>query len=212
MVALPMFIYMGLLLDRSGIANQLMISFARLFGGIRGGLAITVTLIGLLLAATTGIIGASVVLLALLGLPVMLNQGYDTASRRRHGLRGRNSRHSHSTEHHAGADGRPHGHERGRPVPRRRISRFAAGRALHPVPPGLRLAKARRSTGSKARTRRLGRRQSADARPSCHRHFSYWPYSAAYSSVWRPRQKPPEWAPPAPCCWPAEAPAEPRRA
>ncbi|MEM8767799.1 MAG: TRAP transporter large permease subunit [Pseudomonadota bacterium] len=77
MVALPMFIFMGLLLDRSGIANQLMISFSRLFGGIRGGLAITVTLIGVLLAATTGIIGASVVLLALLGLPVMLNQGYD---------------------------------------------------------------------------------------------------------------------------------------
>jgi len=77
MVALPMFIFMGLLLDRSGIANQLMISFARLFGGIRGGLAITVTLIGLLLAATTGIIGASVVLLALLGLPAMLNQGYE---------------------------------------------------------------------------------------------------------------------------------------
>ncbi|MBH79612.1 MAG: C4-dicarboxylate ABC transporter [Gammaproteobacteria bacterium] len=79
MVALPMFIFMGLLLDRSGIANQLMVSFARLFGGIRGGLAITVTLIGLMLAATTGIIGASVVLLALLGLPVMLNQGYDKA-------------------------------------------------------------------------------------------------------------------------------------
>ncbi len=77
MVALPMFIFMGLLLDRSGIANQLMVSFSRLFGGIRGGLAITVTLIGVLLAATTGIIGASVVLLALLGLPVMLNQGYD---------------------------------------------------------------------------------------------------------------------------------------
>ncbi len=77
MVALPMFIFMGLLLDRSGIANQLMTSFARLFGSIRGGLAITVTLIGLLLAATTGIIGASVVLLALLGLPAMLNNGYD---------------------------------------------------------------------------------------------------------------------------------------
>ncbi len=79
MVALPMFIFMGLLLDRSGIANQLMISFARLFGGIRGGLAVTVTLIGLLLAANTGIICASVVLLALLGLPVMMKQGYDTA-------------------------------------------------------------------------------------------------------------------------------------
>ncbi len=77
MVALPMFILMGLLLDRSGIAKQLMISFARLFGGLRGGLAVTVAVIGLLLAATTGIIGASVVLLALLGLPVMLNQGYD---------------------------------------------------------------------------------------------------------------------------------------
>ena len=76
MVALPMFIFMGLLLDRSGIANQLMTSFARLFGSIRGGLAVTVALIGLLLAATTGIIGASVVLLALLGLPVMLQQGY----------------------------------------------------------------------------------------------------------------------------------------
>ncbi len=77
MVALPMFIFMGLLLDRSGIANQLMTSFARLFGGIRGGLAVAVTLIGLLLAATTGIIGASVVLLALLGLPAMLEQGYE---------------------------------------------------------------------------------------------------------------------------------------
>lgn len=77
MVALPMFIFMGLLLDRSGIANRLMTSFAKLFGRMNGGLAITVTLIGVLLAATTGIIGASVVLLALLGLPAMLNQGYD---------------------------------------------------------------------------------------------------------------------------------------
>ena len=77
MVALPMFIFMGLLLDRSGIANQLMLSFARLFGSVRGGLAVAVAIIGILLAATTGIIGASVVLLALLGLPVMLQQGYD---------------------------------------------------------------------------------------------------------------------------------------
>ena len=79
MVALPMFIFMGLLLDRSGIANRLMTSFAKLLGPVRGGLAITVTLIGLLLAATTGIIGASVVLLALLGLPVMMKEGYDTS-------------------------------------------------------------------------------------------------------------------------------------
>ena len=77
MVALPMFIFMGLLLDRSGIANRLMISVAKLLGPVNGGLAITVTIIGLLLAATTGIIGASVVLLGLLGLPVMLRQDYD---------------------------------------------------------------------------------------------------------------------------------------
>jgi tripartite ATP-independent transporter DctM subunit len=77
MVALPMFVLMGLLLDRSGIARALLTSTARLLGPVRGGLAITVTLIGVLLAATTGIIGASVVLLALLGLPVMLENGYD---------------------------------------------------------------------------------------------------------------------------------------
>ena len=76
LVALPMFIYMGLMLDRSGIARRLMNDFVRLFGGVRGGMAITVVLIGVLLAASTGIIGASVVLLALLGLPQMLERGY----------------------------------------------------------------------------------------------------------------------------------------
>lgn len=77
MVALPMFIFMGVLLDRSGIARSLLTGFARLLGPVRGGLAITVTLIGILLAASTGIIGASVVLLGLLGLPVMLENRYD---------------------------------------------------------------------------------------------------------------------------------------
>jgi len=76
LVALPMFVFMGLLLDRSGVAGDLMRNFSRLFGRVRGGLAVTVALIGILLAATTGIIGASVVLLALLGLPAMLEQGY----------------------------------------------------------------------------------------------------------------------------------------
>ena len=77
MVALPMFIFMGVLLDRSGIARSLLEGFARLFGGLRGGLAIAVTVIGVLLAASTGIIGASVVLLGLLGLPAMLENRYD---------------------------------------------------------------------------------------------------------------------------------------
>ncbi len=76
LVALPMFICMGLLLDRAGIAADLMRDVSRLFGRMRGGLAITVALIGVVLAASTGIIGASVVLLALLGLPPMLEARY----------------------------------------------------------------------------------------------------------------------------------------
>ncbi|MEM9302639.1 MAG: TRAP transporter large permease subunit, partial [Pseudomonadota bacterium] len=76
LVALPLFVFMGLMLERSGIAGDLMTNLTRLFGRVRGGLALAVTFIGVLLAATTGIIGASVVLLALLGLPVMLEHGY----------------------------------------------------------------------------------------------------------------------------------------
>ncbi len=76
LVALPMFIFMGLMLDRSGIAEQMMESFTKLFGKVRGGLAMTITIIGILLAASTGIIGASVVLLTLLGLPIMLKNNY----------------------------------------------------------------------------------------------------------------------------------------
>nr|VFK01909.1 MAG: TRAP transporter, DctM subunit [Candidatus Kentron sp. LFY] len=77
LVALPMFIFMGLMLDRSGVAQRMMQAMQALFGQVRGGLAITVTLIGVILAASTGIIGASVVLLGVLSLPTMLRQGYD---------------------------------------------------------------------------------------------------------------------------------------
>ncbi len=76
LVALPMFIFMGLMLDESGVAERLMTAMQRLFGTVRGGLAITVTAIGIILAASTGIIGASVVLLGVLSLPAMINQGY----------------------------------------------------------------------------------------------------------------------------------------
>ncbi|KUJ73186.1 C4-dicarboxylate ABC transporter [Ruegeria marisrubri] len=76
LVALPMFIFMGLMLDESGVAERLMTSMQRLFGTVRGGLAITVTMIGIILAASTGIIGASVVLLGVLSLPSMMEQKY----------------------------------------------------------------------------------------------------------------------------------------
>ncbi|HSF91824.1 MAG TPA: TRAP transporter large permease subunit [Paracoccaceae bacterium] len=76
LVALPMFIFMGLMLDESGVAEKLMTAMQRLFGKTRGGLAITVTMIGIILAASTGIIGASVVLLGVLSMPSMMAQKY----------------------------------------------------------------------------------------------------------------------------------------
>ena len=79
LVALPMFVFMGIMMDKSGIAEDLMTDLAKLFGRVRGGLAITVVVIGVLLAASTGIIGAAVVLLAILGIPLMLKHGYDAS-------------------------------------------------------------------------------------------------------------------------------------
>lgn len=79
LVAIPMFIFMGLMLDRSGIAERMMSRMQAMFGPVRGGLAVAVTIIGIVLAASTGIIGASVVLLGLLSIPAMLNQGYSKA-------------------------------------------------------------------------------------------------------------------------------------
>ncbi|MEL7258771.1 MAG: TRAP transporter large permease subunit [Pseudomonadota bacterium] len=76
LVALPMFIFMGLMLDNSGVAQRMMRSMQVLFGALKGGLALTVMLIGIILAASTGVIGASVVLLGVLGIPTMMAQNY----------------------------------------------------------------------------------------------------------------------------------------
>ncbi|MDX5379105.1 MAG: TRAP transporter large permease subunit, partial [Halomonas sp.] len=77
MVALPLFIFMGIMLDRSGIAERLMNSLVRVLGGLRGGYAVTVVIVGVLLAASTGIVGASVVLLGMLSIGPMLQAKYD---------------------------------------------------------------------------------------------------------------------------------------
>jgi len=79
LVSLPMFVYMGLMLDRSGVADIMMRNFVKVFGGIRGGLGLTVVVIGIMLAASTGIVGASVVLLAMLSMPIMLQHNYSKA-------------------------------------------------------------------------------------------------------------------------------------
>ncbi|WP_370338767.1 TRAP transporter large permease subunit [Parvularcula marina] len=77
LLALPMFILMGVILERSKIAEELLDTMAKLFGAMRGGLGISVMLVGALLAASTGIVGATVVTMGLLSLPTMLKRGYD---------------------------------------------------------------------------------------------------------------------------------------
>ena len=76
LVALPLFIFMGIVLEKTDLANSLMKNLAALLSRLRGGLALAVLLIGVLLAASTGIIGASVVLLGTLALPAMLKENY----------------------------------------------------------------------------------------------------------------------------------------
>lgn len=77
LVAVPMFIYMGTMLEKSGVANDLLHCLQVLLRRVPGGLALSVTLMGIIMAATTGIIGASVVMMTLLAMPVMLNRGYN---------------------------------------------------------------------------------------------------------------------------------------
>ena len=76
LMAVPLFILMGLILERSGVAEQLLGSMARLFGPLPAGIAISVVLVGAILAASTGIVGASVVMMTLLALPLMIKNGY----------------------------------------------------------------------------------------------------------------------------------------
>ena len=77
LIAVPLFVFMGITLERSQIAEALLESIAALFGGRRGGLGIAVLLVGMLLAASTGIVGATVVTMGLMSLPTMLRNGYD---------------------------------------------------------------------------------------------------------------------------------------
>ncbi|MBX7147252.1 MAG: TRAP transporter large permease subunit [Alphaproteobacteria bacterium] len=77
LVAVPLFVFMGVMLERSKIAEALLETMGQLFGSLRGGLGISVIIVGALLAASTGIVGATVVTMGLLSLPAMLRAGYD---------------------------------------------------------------------------------------------------------------------------------------
>ena len=76
LMAVPLFILMGLLLERSGTAEKLLIAMTSLFGTLKGGLAVSVVLVGAILAATMGIVSASVVMMSLIALPLMIRAGY----------------------------------------------------------------------------------------------------------------------------------------
>ena len=78
LLAIPFFTFMGLILERSGMAEELLDSVGQLFGAIRGGLAYAVIFVGALLAATTGVVAASVIAMGLISLPIMVRYGYDT--------------------------------------------------------------------------------------------------------------------------------------
>jgi TRAP-type mannitol/chloroaromatic compound transport system permease large subunit len=77
LLAIPFFTYMGLILERSGMAEDLLDTIGQLFGPLRGGLAFAVILVGAMLAATTGVVAASVISMGLISLPIMMRYGYD---------------------------------------------------------------------------------------------------------------------------------------
>ena len=77
LLAIPAFVFMGAMLERSGIAERLLVAMGQLLQGVRGGLALAVVLVGALLAATTGVVAATVTTMGLISLPVMLRAGYD---------------------------------------------------------------------------------------------------------------------------------------
>ncbi len=78
LLAIPFFTFMGLILERSGMAEDMLDTIGQLFGSVRGGLAYAVIFVGALLAATTGVVAASVISMGLISLPIMLRYGYDT--------------------------------------------------------------------------------------------------------------------------------------
>ena len=116
LLAIPFFTFMGLILERSGMAEDLLDTIGQLFGPIRGGLAYAVIFVGALLAATTGVVAASVISMGLISLPIMLRYGYDRRARHRRDRGLGHARPDHPAV--AGADrpGRP-----ARPLGRRHV-------------------------------------------------------------------------------------------
>ena len=131
LLAVPLFVFMGVALEKSGLAEELLETMALLFGKLEGGIAISVVVVGAILAASTGIVGASVITMGLISLPTMLRRGYNKelicgticAS----GTLGPD----HPAERHPDPARRHHGRVGGRPLHRRGDPGPRAGRPLH---------------------------------------------------------------------------------
>ncbi len=161
LIAVPMFVFMGTILEKSGVADELLKALQVITRRIPGGLAMSVTLLGTIMAATTGIVGASVIMLTLVALPTMLASGLLQGAVGRHHRFGGHARNPDSSQHHAGHHGRPdddlgrhavHCGDHARPADVRRLSR------LHRHPGG-----AEAAPGAAARSGCRARR----AGPSC---------------------------------------------
>ncbi len=160
LLAVPFFTFMGLILERSGMAEDLLDTVGQVFGPMRGGLALAVIFVGALLAATTGVVAASVISMGLISLPIMLRYGYDR--RLTSGVIAASGTLAQIIPPVAGADpdGRPAGQERGRHVQGRLHSRLHADghvRALRDVPGGVQAAR---------RCRRCRRKRAPTASPT----------------------------------------------
>ena len=133
LVAIPLFIFMAQLLDQSGVAESLFSTMRYLFGPIRGGIAVAVVVVSTLFGACTGIIGASVVTMGLLAMPVLLKYGYDKKLSSGVYLCGRHPGNPDPPQHHAGGHGRSGKRFRGKTLRRRRYPRVDSVRSLYPV-------------------------------------------------------------------------------
>jgi hypothetical protein len=153
LLAIPFFTFMGLILERSGMAEDLLDTIGQLFGPLRGGLAYAVIFVGALLAATTGVVAASVISMGLISLPIMLRYGYD----RRFGNLGAN----HSTQPGSDRHGRPARPFGGRHVCRRPGPRPGADGALCRLHPADHAFRARPRAGFASRSPHVPRGQWA---------------------------------------------------
>ena len=213
LIAVPLFIFMGVMLERSKVAEELLEAMGRLFGGLRGGIGLSVIAVGALLAASTGIVGATVVTMGLLSLPTMLRRGYDpklaTGTICASGtlgqiippsivlvILGEQISNAYVDAQRAIGNWSPEPVSVGDLFAGRPAARHGAGRALHALSDGRRLAEAGGGPSDSARRvgRRLGARcGGAPAARWCRRSCSSSPFWAPSSAASRPRPRLRRW-------------------